>query len=106
MPDEEIINRLSGRRVHPGSGRVYHTIFNPPKVEGKDDLTGDDLVHRVDDHEETVTKRLQVYQNQTSPLIAFYSDWHKESDSAPIYINVLGTGSVEEIKTRIFNSLN
>lgn len=106
VPDEEIISRLSGRRVHPGSGRTYHVIYNPPKVEGLDDVTGEELVHRVDDQEDTVKKRLQVYVDQTSPLVTFYSDWDKQSDEAPAYIKVLGTGSVEDIKDRIFGSLN
>jgi len=106
VPDDEIIARLSGRRVHPGSGRTYHLIYNPPKVEGKDDVTGDDLVHRADDQEDTVKKRLQVYQDQTSRLVEFYSSWHSESEAAPVYVKVLGTGSVEEIKDRIFASLS
>lgn len=106
VPDDEIIARLSGRRVHPGSGRTYHLIYNPPKVEGKDDVTGEDLVHRVDDQEDTVKKRLQVYQDQTSPLVEFYSSWHSESEAAPVYVKVLGLGSVEEIKDRIFASLS
>ena len=105
VPDEEIISRLSGRRVHPGSGRTYHVIYNPPKVEDKDDVTGEDLVHRVDDQEDTVKKRLQVYVDQTSPLVSFYSDWHEADDEAPAYIKVLGTGSVEDIKGRIFDSI-
>ena len=106
VPDEEIISRLSGRRVHPGSGRTYHVIYNPPKVEDKDDVTGEDLVHRVDDQEDTVKKRLQVYVDQTSPLVSFYSDWHEADDEAPAYIKVLGTGSVDDIKGRIFESIN
>ena len=105
VPDEEIIRRLSGRRVHPGSGRTYHVVYNPPKVEDKDDVTGEDLVHRVDDQEDTVKKRLQVYVDQTSPLVSFYSDWHAADDEAPAYIKVLGTGSVDDIKGRIFASL-
>ena len=106
VPDSEIIKRLSGRRVHPGSGRTYHVMYNPPKVEDKDDVTGEDLVHRIDDQEDTVKKRLQVYQDQTSPLITFYSDWHKESEEAPIYIKVLGTGTVDDIKVRVFDALS
>jgi len=107
VPDEEIIQRLGGRRVHSGSGRVYHTVYNPPKVEGKDDETGEDLVQRPDDSEETVSKRLKVYHDQTSPLIKYYSDWAKTGDDkAPDYISVLGNGSVEEIKIRIFQALS
>lgn len=106
VPDDEIIARLSGRRVHPGSGRTYHLIYNPPKTDGKDDVTGEDLVHRVDDHEDTVKKRLHVYQDQTSPLVEFYSSWHSQSEAAPVYAKVLGSGSVEEIKDRIFASLS
>jgi adenylate kinase len=106
VPDEEIIKRLGGRRVHPGSGRVYHLVYNPPKEEGKDDVTGEDLVHREDDQESTVQKRLDIYHDQTSPLVEFYSNWDNSGDdSSPTYIKVLGTGGVEDIKDRIMAAL-
>ena len=104
VDDEEIVARLSGRRVHPGSGRVYHVIHNPPSKEGVDDETGEPLVQRDDDQEETVRKRLEVYHSQTSPLIDFYSDM--EGDSAPTYHKIPGVGSVDEIRDRVFASLD
>ena len=96
--DDEIIKRMSGRRVHPGSGRTYHVIFNPPKVDGKDDETGEDLIQRDDDNEETVRKRLDVYHSQTKPLVEFYSSWAANGEAdAPQYARVSGTGkSVDE----------
>ena len=103
VDDDEIIKRMSGRRVHLPSGRTYHVIYNPPKVEGKDDVTGEDLIQRDDDKEETVRKRLQVYHEQTEPLIAFYSEWAASGDPhAPRYTRIEGIGSVEEIRDRIF----
>lgn len=106
VDDEEIIKRMSGRRVHPASGRTYHVIYNPPKVEGKDDVTGEDLIQRDDDTEETVRKRLEVYHAQTEPLIQFYSEWADSGDSAaPRYVKVNGIGTVEEIRDQIFSSL-
>jgi len=106
VADEEIVKRMSGRRVHLPSGRTYHVIYNPPKVEGKDDATGEDLIQREDDNEETVRKRLEVYHSQTEPLVEFYSKWAASgSDDAPKYIRVAGTGSVEEIRDRIFEQL-
>ena len=106
VPDEEIIKRMSGRRVHPASGRTYHVIFNPPKEEGKDDVTGELLIQRDDDKEETVRKRLQVYHEQTEPLIEYYSKWAETGDGhAPKYVKVSGIGSVEEIRDRIFAAL-
>lgn len=106
VKDEEIIKRMSGRRVHPGSGRTYHVIYNPPKTEGKDDQTGEDLVQRDDDQEDTVRKRLNVYHDQTAPLITYYQGWAKESPAdAPKYIYVPGVGSVEEIRDRVFEGL-
>ena len=106
VPDEEIIKRMSGRRVHPASGRTYHVTFNPPKVAGKDDATGDDLIQRDDDKEETVRKRLDVYHSQTKPLVAFYSKWADSGDSkAPQYCKIAGVGSLESIKTALFASL-
>jgi adenylate kinase len=106
VDDGEIIKRLSGRRVHPGSGRTYHTVFNPPKVAGKDDATGEDLVQRDDDKEDTVKKRLQVYHSQTKPLIEYYSKWAKSGvPGAPKYVRVAGVGSMDSIRDRIFAAL-
>ena len=107
VDDDEIIRRMSGRRVHPGSGRTYHVVFNPPRVEGKDDVTGEDLIQREDDKEETVRKRLEVYHQQTEPLIEFYSKWAESGDpKAPKYIRVDGIGKVEEIRDKIFQQLD
>ena len=106
VPFEAIIDRMSGRRSHPASGRTYHVKFNPPKVEGIDDVTGEPLVQREDDKEETVKKRLQVYSDQTRPLVAYYSNWAKaEPQAAPQYRAIIGTGSVEEITARAFAAL-
>src|SRR5512134_2512416 len=106
VPDEEIIRRMSGRRVHLASGRTYHVVFNPPKVAGKDDLTGEDLIQRDDDKEETVRKRLEVYHAQTEPLVAFYANWAATGDKrAPKCVKVPGIGSVEQIRDRIFAAL-
>ncbi len=106
VPDAAIIERMSGRRVHIASGRTYHVRFNPPKVEGKDDATGEDLIQREDDKEETVRKRLDVYQNQTRPLVAYYSEWAARGDAqAPAYRKISGTGSVEEITQRALAAL-
>lgn len=104
VDDEEIIARLSGRRVHPESGRVYHVIYNPPKEDGVDDETGEPLVQRDDDTEETVRKRLEIYHAQTSPLIKFYSNM--SGAQAPAYHRVAGVGSVEMIRDRIFSALD
>jgi len=106
VPDEEIIKRMSGRRAHLPSGRTYHVIFNPPKVAGKDDITGEDLVQRDDDKEETVMKRLEVYHSQTKPLVEYYSNWAKSGEKAPKYVKVAGIGSVESIKQQIFDALS
>ncbi len=104
VPDEEIIKRMSGRRVHLPSGRTYHVIFNPPKVEGKDDVTGEDLIQRDDDKEETVKERLRVYHDQTEPLIDFYS---KEAEAGALkYVKVNGVGTVDEIRDAIFSGLD
>jgi adenylate kinase len=106
VPDSEIIRRMSGRRVHPASGRSYHVLFNPPRVEGKDDATGEDLVLRDDDREETVKKRLDVYHAQTKPLIAYYSDWAGNGDKrAPRYRMISGVAPVETIRDRAFAAL-
>ncbi len=106
VPADEIIMRMSGRRMHLASGRTYHIKFNPPQVEGKDDLTGEDLVQREDDKEETVKKRLDVYVAQTSPLIAYYGKWADSGDpKAPRYRKVSGVGSVEDIKARALAAL-
>jgi adenylate kinase len=106
VPDDEIIKRMGGRRAHLASGRTYHIIFNPPKVEGKDDITGEPLVQRDDDKEETVKKRLEVYHDQTEPLIDYYKDWEKSGDAAaPKYFRIEGVGKVEEIRDRIFTAL-
>ena len=106
VPDEAIIERMSGRRVHVASGRSYHVKFNPPKVEGKDDVTGEDLIQRIDDAEETVKNRLSVYQNQTRPLVEYYSQWASNGDAgAPRYRKISGTGSVEDITARALTAL-
>ncbi|MDE3009612.1 MAG: adenylate kinase [Pseudomonadota bacterium] len=106
VQDHEIIQRMSGRRVHPASGRSYHVVFNPPKVAGQDDVTGEPLIQRDDDLEEIVRKRLDVYHAQTKPLVAFYSAWAAEGDGrAPRYVRVPGVGSVEEIRDRVFSAL-
>jgi adenylate kinase len=103
VDDDEIIRRMSGRRVHLASGRTYHIQFNPPKVEGKDDQTGEPLIQRDDDKEETVRKRLAVYHDQTEPLIEYYTRWAESGEeAAPRYVKVEGIGKVEEIRDRIF----
>ena len=106
VQDAEIIGRMSGRRVHPASGRTYHVRFNPPKVEGRDDATGEPLIQRDDDKEETVRKRLDVYHSQTRPLVTYYSEWAASGDpAAPEYRKISGTGSVEEITARALEAL-
>ncbi len=104
VDDEEIVSRLSGRRVHPGSGRVYHVEHNPPKREGIDDETGEALVQRDDDKEATVRKRLEVYHSQTSPLVEFYQNMR--GDDAPVYHRVVGIGTVDDIRNAIFAELD
>lgn len=107
VPDDEIIARMSGRRVHPASGRSYHVKFNPPKVAGKDDLTGEPLIQRDDDREETVKKRLEVYRAQTRPLVDYYGRWAASGEAAaPRYRKISGLGAVEEIKRRVFAALS
>lgn len=106
VPDEEIIKRMSGRRVHTASGRTYHVVFNPPKVTGKDDVTGEDLIQREDDKEETVRKRLDIYHSQTKPLVEFYSKWATTGDTrAPKYRKVNGVGSLDGIREAVLNAL-
>jgi len=107
VPPSAIIERMSGRRSHPASGRTYHIKFNPPKVPGLDDVTGEPLVQRDDDREETVIKRLQVYADQTRPLVEYYSTWAKaDPANAPKYRSISGTGSVEEITARVMDALS
>lgn len=105
VPDDEIVARLSGRRVHPASGRVYHVIHNPPKTADKDDLTGEPLIQREDDREQTVRKRLEVYHEQTAPLVAFYRKLSDEKSSLR-YTRIDGSGNVASIKTAIRQALN
>lgn len=107
VPDEEIVKRMSGRRVHPASGRSYHVEFNPPREPGKDDVTGEPLIQRDDDKEETVRKRLQVYHEQTAPLVDYYTRWGRSGAAdAPTYVRVDGIGDVEEIKQRILAAMS
>ena len=107
VPDQEIIKRMSGRRVHLASGRTYHVIFNPPKVEGKDDVTGEPLIQRDDDQEETVRKRLDVYHAQTEPLVNYYKKWATSGQAgAPKHIRIEGVGKVEQIRDQIFEALD
>jgi adenylate kinase len=106
VPDSAIIERMSGRRSHVASGRTYHVKFNPPKTEGRDDVTGEPLIQREDDKEETVRKRLEVYQKQTRPLVDYYSQWATRGDpGAPRYSRVSGTGAVDEITARVLAAL-
>ena len=106
VDDAEIVERMSGRRAHLPSGRTYHLKFNPPKVAGKDDVTGEDLVQREDDKEETVKKRLAVYHEQTEPLVAYYGKWAATGEiNAPRYVKIPGFGKVEEIRDKIFAAL-
>ena len=107
VPFSDIIERMSGRRSHPASGRIYHVKFNPPKVEGIDDVTGEPLIQRDDDKEETVKKRLEVYSAQTRPLVDYYSSWARtNSADAPQYRAISGTGSVDDITARVFEALS
>ena len=106
VPDAEIIRRMSGRRVHLASGRTYHVVFNPPQTAGLDDVTGEPLIQRDDDQEETVMARLKVYHDQTEPLIHYYSAWAQAGgQGAPKYIKVQGIGSVDEIRGQIISAL-
>jgi adenylate kinase len=107
VPDEEIIKRMSGRRVHLASGRTYHVVFNPPREAGKDDVTGEPLIQRDDDQEATVRTRLEVYHSQTEPLVDYYKSWRSSGKAAaPQYIRIAGVGRVEEIRDQIFTALD
>ncbi|WP_018410694.1 adenylate kinase [Methyloversatilis thermotolerans] len=107
VPDQDIITRMSGRRAHIASGRTYHVVFNPPKVEGKDDVTGEALVQRDDDREEVVRKRLDVYHSQTRPLVEYYSGWAARGEAgAPKYRAISGVGPVDEVMQRAFDALS
>jgi adenylate kinase len=107
VPDGDIIERMSGRRVHPASGRTYHVKFNPPKAADRDDVSGEPLVQRDDDREETVKKRLEVYQSQTRPLVDYYGKWAATGDArAPKYRKISGRGTVDEITRRVFAALS
>jgi adenylate kinase len=107
VPDEEIVKRMSGRRAHLASGRTYHVIYNPPKVEGKDDVTGEALVQRDDDKEEVVRKRLDVYHAQTEPLVNYYKQWAATGEAgAPQHVFIEGVGKVDEIRDKIFSALD
>ena len=107
VADSEIVERMSGRRVHPASGRTYHLKFNPPKVEGRDDVTGEALILRDDDKEETVKKRLQVYHSQTKPLIEYYQKWSATGDpKAPKCRKIAGVGSIDQIRQAAFDALS
>lgn len=106
VPDSSIVERMSGRRIHEASGRTYHVKFNPPKAEGKDDVTGEALIQRKDDQENVVLGRLEVYHSQTKPLVSYYSDWAATADSAaPRYAKISGLGSVEDITARALAAL-
>ncbi len=106
VPDQDIIDRMAGRRVHLASGRTYHITYNPPKVAGKDDVTGEDLIQRDDDKEETVRHRLDIYHSQTKPLVTFYTNWKNAGDAnAPKVEKVAGVGSVDEITSRVIGAL-
>lgn len=106
VPEEEIVLRMSGRRVHPASGRSYHVKFNPPRVAGRDDVSGEPLIQREDDREDTVRKRLEVYRRQTQPLVEYYGRWAATGDArAPCYHRISGLGSIDEISARAFTVL-
>ncbi|MDC0576009.1 adenylate kinase [Nitrosomonadaceae bacterium] len=107
VADLEIVKRMTGRRTHLASGRTYHVIFNMPKIEGKDDVTGEPLIQRDDDKEETVKKRLEVYHKKTRPLIEYYSEWSiSGEEGAPEYVQIEGVGSVEKIRDSIFEVIS
>lgn len=106
VDDEEIVKRLSGRRQHPASGRVYHIVYNPPKVEGKDDETGEDLVQRDDDKEETIRKRLVAYHKDTAQLVGFYQERAKAGENAPVYNQLDGLRDIEVVQADLFSILD
>jgi adenylate kinase len=107
VSDDEILRRLGGRRVHPASGRTYHVVFNPPRVAGRDDVTGESLVQRRDDREETVRERIATYHELSRPLIDYYSQWHRSGDPrAPRYVRVDGSSSVEQVREQLFAALD
>ena len=107
VPDDGIIERMSGRRVHPGSGRTYHVRFNPPVTEGIDDVTGESLIQRDDDRESTVRRRLEIYHEQTAPIIEFYRQWEKDDPgSAPRVSRIDGFGTLEQVRERVFEALD
>jgi len=107
VPDEDIIERLSGRRIHLESGRIYHIKYNPPKEEGKDDITGEPLIIRDDDIKETILKRLETYHHQTEPLVSFYSSWSNENiENSPIFISVEGTKSPNKVNYELNEKLS
>jgi adenylate kinase len=106
VEDDEIVKRLSGRRIHPGSGRIYHTLYNPAKIPNKDDITGEELIQRKDDTEATIRERLRVYHHQTKPLLCYYKAWQQRGDlGAPCYISINGHADVEEVRRHIFVAL-
>ncbi len=106
VPDEDIIARMSGRRAHLASGRTYHIVYNPPKVEGVDDITGEALVQRTDDAEDTVRARLDVYHEQTQPLVNYYQSWMSEDSDAPKYGAAVGVGTLDEVRDRVYAQLS
>lgn len=106
IEDDEIVKRLSGRRIHPGSGRIYHILHNPPRIPNKDDVTGEALIHRKDDAEATIRERLRIYHQQTEPLLFYYKEWQQSGDpNAPNYISINGHADVEEVRRHIFAEL-
>lgn len=105
VPDADIIARMSGRRAHLASGRTYHIVYNPPKVEDIDDITGEALVQRADDNEDTVRSRLEVYHEQTQPLVDYYKAWMSDDDNAPKYGAATGVGSLDEVRDRVYSHL-
>jgi adenylate kinase len=106
VEDDEIVKRLSGRRIHPASGRIYHTLYNPPKIPNKDDVTGEKLIQRKDDAEATIRERLRIYHQQTKPLLCYYKEWQNSGDpGAPCYISINGHADVEEVRRHIFCSI-
>jgi len=106
VDDDEILRRMTGRRVHPASGRTYHIEFNPPRSQGKDNVTGEPLIQRPDDSEETVRRRIATYHSLTKPLVAYYMKWRERGDPlAPLYVNIYGKGSIEHIRDKLFTAL-